>query len=37
MDNTEALPSQPLIDHLIELRRRLMISIATFFIASIIC
>jgi sec-independent protein translocase protein TatC len=32
----EPLPAQPLMEHLIELRRRLMISLATFFAASFV-
>ncbi|MGE0754848.1 MAG: twin-arginine translocase subunit TatC [Alphaproteobacteria bacterium] len=33
----ETLASQPLIEHLVELRRRLMWAVATFFVASCLC
>lgn len=35
--NPETLPSQPLIEHLIELRRRLTLSVAVFLLATLLC
>jgi sec-independent protein translocase protein TatC len=37
MDNAPELPAQPLIDHLIELRRRLMFGVLAFIIAVCVC
>lgn len=34
MEHPEALPSQPFIEHLIELRRRLMIAVTVFIVAT---